>query len=98
MLAMPLAPWQVWQPRARACPAAASPAARALSMQKVAAPISAAAQTALLVATRLLPVIGDAVQRTVEIVGYQHRTITHLRDIDRTAEIFAILVKPAFSE
>src|SRR4051794_27643677 len=42
--------------------------------------------------------VPDAVERTGEIVRHQDRSIRQLRDVDRPAEIFAVLGEPALGE
>ena len=44
------------------------------------------------------PVIRDAIERAGEIVGHEDRAVGQLRDVDRAAEIFAVLGEPAFGE
>src|SRR5688572_20456489 len=46
----------------------------------------------------LSPIIPDAIQRPGEIVRHQDRSVGQLRDIDRPAEILAVLGEPAFGE
>src|SRR5579883_1879719 len=46
----------------------------------------------------LLAVVPDAIESAGEIVRHQQRAIPELGDVDRTTEIFAVLIEPAFGE
>src|SRR5215469_4577361 len=49
-------------------------------------------------ALELFAVVPDAIQCTRKIIRHQKRAVTQLSDVHGPAEIFAILIEPAFSK
>src|SRR5512134_3897561 len=99
--AMPSIPWHVWQATALRRPAAMSCASASTAITASAAKTAAASDAAAASGRRLIRsgLVGDAVDRAGEVVGDQHRTVLHHRDIDGTAAIRSGCgVEPAFGE